>query len=212
MFIINNRYADFLEAPLPERFPKKLRSITKINPAKQGDTAPLFSIHSSQHIVNGGLLEDIAGITSIQTLLTRPLVIAFYSVHWNGYGQRLLAALQDLQEDIKVMGGQLLLLSAEDKTFLQYQVTQQSLTLPIAHDTHNKIARKFGIYAESDPIWDRISGINADVPIPAVYVVSPLEKITYDFVDPYFEKTLPARELLTAVYNTAGEYTYRKAQ
>jgi peroxiredoxin len=209
--LIINRYADYLQQPLPERFPKKLRSITKINPAKAGDIAPLFAIHGNQYIEQGGLLQSEAGITAIQTLLTRPVVIAFYSIHWNDYSNRLLSALQGLAADIKVMGGQLLLLSAEDKSFWQQEASLQN-AFPIAHDTNNKIARKFGIYAESDPIWDRVSGINADVPIPAVYVISPLEKITFDFTDPYFEKELPTRELLTAVYNTTGDYIYRKAQ
>lgn len=170
--MLHNRYADFFPENELDYLPKKQQR-KPIKPLQNGDFLPFFYN------------------------IDRPLVVVFYSQHWNQYGERLLQDLLDLHADIRVMGGELLLVSGEAE--------KQPLPFASIHDQHQHIAAKAGIYSATDPIWDRVAGIEADVPVPAVYVVTPGFKITYSDVDLWFEKTLQRRELLSAVYDASQE-------
>lgn len=200
-----NRYADYLTAPVPERFNPPVPRRVKISPARTGDAVPDFHLSRSQFITTDTLLQGTANRAPVRELLNRPLVLAFVSLHWNDYAHSLLQELQNVYQDIHVMGGQLLVLSDEDKTWFTPLIEKYGLTFPMLWDRDHKIAGRFGIYSGTDPIWDRISGINADVPSPGIYVLSPSGKIVFDSVDLYFEKNIPIRELLSAVYDAGQE-------
>jgi peroxiredoxin len=205
MSLTHNRYADYLLAPIPERFnPPVLRSI-KIAPAKAGDAIPDFSLQRANFITDGPLLPESAERAPLRELLNRPLVLAFVSQHWNNYAHTLLQDLRDIYQDIHVMGGQLLVISDEDKAWFTPLLEQYQLSFPVLWDNQHKIAGRFGLYSDTDPIWDRISGIDADVPSPGIYVLSPSGKIVFESVDLYFEKSLPVRQLLSAVYDARQE-------
>lgn len=207
----NNRYADLLPEFELDIVRKAPREKTPVKPLVAGDTLPSFHIHKKNIISRADILKTVNGSLPIAQLLERPLVIAFHSVHWNGYGQRRLEALRDIYADIRVMGGNLLVATAEDKATFDY--TTQELQLPFAtiFDQHNHIAKKAGIYSSTDPIWDRVAGIEEDVAIPAIYVITPSLKITYATTDAWFEKGLPERELLSAVYEAGQEEAHRIA-
>ncbi|SFE05201.1 Peroxiredoxin [Chitinophaga sp. CF118] len=178
---------------------------TPIKPLNAGETLPSFHIHKKNIIARADILKSLNGSLPITQLLDRPLVLAFHSIHWNDYGNRRLQELQDIYADIRVMGGNLLVATAEDKATFDFATEKLQLPFAIISDLHNHIAKKAGIYSSTDPIWDRVSGINADVAIPAIYVLTPSLKITYASVDAWFEKGLSSRELLSAVYTASQE-------
>lgn len=201
----NNRYADFLPQYELEYFKKASQDRTPIKPLLKGETLPSFHIHK-KHIINtGDFLKSLNGSLPVTQLLDQPLVLAFHSTHWNGYSDKLLQELQDVYADIRVMGGQLLLATTEEKEYFDLAAEKFNLPFATIWDQHNHIARKAGIYAPSDPIWNRISGINADVPIPGIYVLTPSLKIAYSATDPWLEQPFPRRELLSAVYDASRE-------
>ncbi|KAA2243732.1 peroxiredoxin family protein [Chitinophaga agrisoli] len=195
-----HRYADLEPLSLPERFNAPTRTRNRIAPLGAGDFVPEFNLPRTQFIAASSLPQDAGEQIAGRTLLGRPLVLAFISLHWNGYAQRLLQELQDLHADIQVMGGDLLVVSDEDSAGFASLAGQQSLPFNIVWDKQHKIASQFGVYATTDPIWDRISGVEADVPTPAVYVLGPSGKIVFDQVDLYLEKCIPTRDLLSTVY------------
>lgn len=201
---IRHRYADYLPLPLPERFNSPTFKRTRIAPLSAGSFVPEASLPRTQFINAGSLLQDAGENTTVRSLLGRPLVVAFISFHWNAYAQQLLQDLQALYADIRVMGGELLVISDEDSAGFQSLAGKQAIPFSTVWDRHHKIAGQFGIYSSTDPIWDRISGINADVPVPAVYVLNPSGKIAFDHVDHCFERSIPARELLSAVYDASS--------
>jgi len=165
-----------------------------------GDAAPELSIPAAQVL-------QAAGLPDVLQSHSRPLVVAFLSFHWNSYATQRLQALRELYADIQVMGGNLLVISDEDSTFFNLLADKQPVPFPVVWDRQHKIAAQFGVYAATDPIWDRISGVNEDVPTPGIFVLAPDGKIVFDEVDLYFENQLPVRNLLTAVYNAC----HRKA-
>ncbi len=194
-----HRYADILDIQFPDRFESRLASRVKINPLRKGDRFPDTLLRKDTLVTPAGFWpHDIS--LPVSFLLDRPLVVAFFSVHWNQYSLDLLQQLQELHSDIKVMGGRLLVISAEGEQALRPLVEKYGLTFPILHDRGNAIASLAGLYEKTDPVWDRVSGINADVPIPATYVISPAQQVSYAAVDAYFQQQLNARDLLSAVY------------
>ncbi len=199
-----NRYADF--PPLyPEiRSTKPLNDRTRIKPAVAGNTLPLFQLHKDDFITPFNFLSRESNYLVGSELLNQPLVLAFFSIHWNGYGEKHLQQLQDLYADIQVMGGQLLVISADGRKELEHLVKKLNLTFPLAIDKNHQIARSAGLYLESDPLWDRVSGIEENAPPPTVYVIGQSQYISYAFIDHYLQQTINSRDLLSQVYS-AGQ-------
>jgi len=200
----NYRYADLAPEFELDFAGKANKERTPIKPLTAGETLPSFHIHKKNIIARADFLRTVNGSLPIQQLLDRPLVIAFHSIHWNDYGNRRLKELQDIYADIRVMGGNLLVITSEEKATFDYAAQQFQLPFATIFDQHNHIAKKAGIYSPTDPIWDRVAGIEADVAIPAVYVLTPSLKVAYAAADNWFEKGLATREILSAVY-AAGQ-------
>ncbi|PSL49749.1 peroxiredoxin [Chitinophaga niastensis] len=192
------RYADYLSSPIPENFPSPVRNRERINPIKAGSFFPEFFI-DEEHIINGAaLLNNVKLGTSLHRLTSQPLVVAFYSYNWNGYGDILLEQLKNSYAAIEAAGARLLVLSSEGKK--QFTVVNPDpLPFDVVYDAQNRIAKKAGIYLESDPVWGRVSGINEDVPVPAVYLVTPSLEITYEFTDSWFQKEFSPEALVGAI-------------
>ncbi|HEU4554012.1 MAG TPA: redoxin domain-containing protein [Chitinophaga sp.] len=197
---ITYRYADLEPEFLPERFNAPTPRRNRLSPLRTGNAAPELHVPPTQLIQAAGLPQDLHN-------RTRPLVVAFLSFHWHSYAAARLQELRELYADIQVMGGDLLVISDEDTTFFNLLAGKQPVPFPVVWDRQHKMAGQFGVYAATDPIWDRISGVNEDVPTPGIFVLSPGGKIVFDEVDLYFEKQLAVRDLLTAVYKAS----HRKA-
>jgi peroxiredoxin len=200
-----NRYADFFPEYELEYFNRASKDRTPIQPLQAGQTLPSFHIHKKNIIAASDTLKSVNGSLPVTQVLDRPLVLAFHSIHWNDYGNKRLQELKDIYADIRVMGGQLLVVTTEEKKYFDAATADLQLPFATIWDQHNHIARKAGIYAASDPIWNRISGINEDVPTPAIYVLTPSLKIIYGTVDKWLENPLSERELLSAVYDASQE-------
>src|SRR5690348_5609026 len=97
-----HRYADLEPISLPERFNAPRQKRNKITPLATGDVAPAFDLPRAQFLSGDALLEEAGENIDGRSLLGRPLVIAFISLHWNGYAQKRLQELRDLHADIQV--------------------------------------------------------------------------------------------------------------
>lgn len=192
------RYADYLPQPTPENFPSPIRNREKINPVKAGSFFPEFFIEEARVINAGPLLGNAHQGASLHSLTLQPLVVVFYSWHWNDYADQLVERLKKSHAAITAAGARLLVLSSEDKKHFT-SVYPGALPFDVVHDAQHRIARKAGIYRESDPIWGRVSGVNADVPVPAAYLITPSLEISYDFVDLYLEEAFSPEAVMAAV-------------
>lgn len=193
-----HRYADYLPAPTPERFPSPVKNRERIQPLAAGQFFPDFYVAEDKVINRASLLGDHVSGTSLHLLTAQPLIVVFYSVNWNGYGDALIAQLAEKYAAIEAAGARLLVLSAEEKKHFT-QFNKQPLPFDIAWDAQHRIARKAGIYRETDPIWGRVAGVNADVPIPGVFLITPSLEITYSFTDAYLQEEFSIDHLLAAV-------------
>ena len=149
------------------------RSFQKSEPVKSGDVLPDFSLEKEpgrwQQFFNGA---ETHGPVLFHQLLNKPLVIGFYSYHWQQYGIDLLKQLSSLQNEIAANKASLLIISSERDRNLEKLIWDNNLSLNFYFDKDKQIAEKFRIYSEQDPIWNKFSGIDTNVPLLATYVVS----------------------------------------
>jgi peroxiredoxin len=173
-------------------------------PLSKGDQAPAFSLPASLVKWTGSLAElaSDAKIALSDLVSSRPLVISFYSPLWNGYGHQHIQSLVQLYTRVKALGGEMLIFTPEPLAQIYRLANHYQIPFSIAHDADNLIAYLFGVYDTQNPVWQRMAGITADVPVPATFVIAGNGQITAAFVDSEFQDTLPARPVLSAVYAT----------
>ena len=195
-----NRYPLFDMSEIIQELEFGMTRKKVLNPLRKGEQVPNFSFEKSnfrwQQFVNG--VEKATTINLLQ-LLNKPLIIAFYSAEWQAHSLNLLLQLNRLNQDIKAANANILIVSAEKEKGLENIVWENSLSLNFYYDTERLIAEKFGIYSDDDPVWDKFSGIDTNVPLLATYAISAEGEILFDYVEWDFSKDIPAETLLASV-------------
>ena len=205
MAINNYRYADLAPEFELDFVRRKPQERIVIKPLETGATLPSFQLHKKNVIAPGDTLRTLNGTQEVTQLIEGPIVLAFHSIHWNDYGNKLLEDLRDIYADLRVAGAQLLVATTDDKQTFDYMTARYQLPFATIFDQHNQIASKAGIYSATDPIWDRVAGVEADVPVPAIFVLSHSLKVLYSSVDKWFDQPFSKTELLNAVYDATHE-------
>lgn len=195
-----NRYPHFDMSEIIRELEFGFRNYQVLNPLKTGDAVPDFIFEKDnfrwQQFVNG--VETHEPVYLLQ-LLNKPLVISFYSGHWQSHSLDLLRELDSLQQCIKAKNGNLLIVSAEKERKLEKTVWDNGFSLSFYFDTEKTVAQKFGVYSENDPVWNRFSGVDTNVPLLATYVISPLGEILFHHIDWDFSGGFPTEKLISSL-------------
>jgi peroxiredoxin len=169
-----------------------------------GDFAPLFYLKSTDGVqvtsVSGFSVADDSR-SLMELIAYNPLVLSFYCPCWGSYAPKHLAALQELAPQIEAFGGQLLVLTNESPKQIERISKKLNLDFAVVHDKDFNVARSYGVYSETSPIWDRIAGISEEVFTPSLFVIGQDRKVSYTFVDENFDGTPNRKEILKAVYD-----------
>ncbi|MVM38421.1 redoxin domain-containing protein [Spirosoma sp. HMF3257] len=179
---------------------KDRQPIERAQPLHTGESVPFFSLVDTADYWLASLLtvDSSHQTVSLPELLTRgPIVVSFYCPCWGGYARPFLTELTKMATEIRAKGGQMVVFTNENPKFLAKHTDLSAMLL--AYDADKSVARRFGVYSETDPIWDRVSGISEEVFIPAVYVIDRFRKIQYHFLDENFEGFTHQAEVLAAV-------------
>ena len=170
---------------------------------KAGDFAPLFYLKSDE----GSPVTSLTGVSEsndsrslIELLRSKPLVLSFYCTCWGSYAPKHLAFLQETAPKIEAMGGQLLILTNESPKYIERLLKKLNTDLTIFHDKDHNVARSYGVFLETSPIWDRIAGISEEVFTPSLFVIGKDRRVSYTFVDENFDNTPNVKTLLKEVY------------
>lgn len=162
--------------------------LTYVRPLQTGDMVPYFNVAGALYDWQG-FSPDVATTgqtTSVLELVQqRPLVISFYCPCWGAYARPYLNALVALAAELRDAGADLVVFSNESPKSLARQIGPIDFT--VVYDADFSVARKFGVYSEENPIWDRVSGISEEVFTPALCVVGPDRRVAYHFLDENFE-------------------------
>jgi len=169
-----------------------------------GDFAPLFYLKSR----DGVQVTSVSGFSgaddsrSLMDLIAyNPLVLSFYCPCWGSYAPKHLAVLQELAPQIEAFGGQLLVLTNESPKQIERISKKLNLDFAVVHDKDFNVARSYGVYSETSPIWDRIAGISEEVFTPSLFVIGKDRKVAYTFVDENFDGTPNRKEILKSVFH-----------
>jgi peroxiredoxin len=179
-----------------------LKKPTPLNFLRAGSLTPNFILQKEhgkwQRFFNG---KQIRNTFYLSEILTKPLVIAFYSQEWKVFGLDMLQKLDEAQKEINALAGNLLVITAE-KENTEKLVWDNNLSLNFYFDEENSIAERFGLYSDKNPLWNRFSGIDNNVPLLATYVISPKGQIIYDHIDEDLSGQFEIADVLTAVANS----------
>ena len=181
------------------------------NPLIKGEYAPKFTLQKK--VISGGNLKQLVSTEFTITLddilqYRQPLVILFYNTHNENISH--LKTLISFSRDVHIMGGRLLILTS---SLYFKKLHLQESDISIFYDEGNLIAGAFGLYNAEKPLWQWVSGIENEVPVPAAYVIAPDGKIIFDYADYAFKlfedvslNNVFVRTVLTTVYHTDQEY------
>jgi peroxiredoxin len=209
----NNKYPFFDLLEIVPDIDLSIKAYKPLKPVKAGNIIPDFTLSKEysrwQHFYNGA---PGYGTILLKQLLSKPLVISFYSHYWKENGLEQLKQLNAIQYEIKANGGNLLIINAHkgDEQLAAY-AWEHSLSLNFYHDNNNELAKKFRVYSEDDPAWNRFSGIDVNVPLLATYVIDPSKQIIYDHFDRDFLRIFSDRDIISAVYESALIRNSRKS-
>ncbi|WP_184543466.1 redoxin domain-containing protein [Mucilaginibacter sp. FT3.2] len=212
MLTSNNKYPFFDLSEIVADNDIPFKPYQALKPIKAGNYIPDLKFSNDytrwQSFFNGA---QTHGPISLRQLLKKPLVIAFYSHHWKEQGFELLNQLNNIQQEIKANGGGLLVISDERTDQLAKIAWENSFTLNFYHDEEKNIAQIFRIYSESDPVWNRFSGIDANVPLLATYIIDAGKQVIYNHIDLDFLGTFSGEDIISSVYESALIANSRKS-
>ncbi|MDR6562033.1 MULTISPECIES: redoxin domain-containing protein [unclassified Arcicella] len=140
-------------------------------------------------------IENQPNFTLNELMLFRPLVLSFFSPSWNNYGEIHLELLQKAHKRLKNIGAEILVMTDVLPEKLDALANEYKLGFNICHDRNNEIAELLGVYSKDYPIWQRITGISNEVPLPATFIIVPNLLIIYSFVDDDFESIFSIKEM-----------------
>lgn len=177
---------------------------TQIEPPKAGELAPLFYLKNEEGLPVTSLTSTAADSESrsiLDLVRFKPLVLSFYCNCWGSYAPKHLEAIKKLASQAEGLGGQLLILTNESHKEIARLGRKLETELPIYHDKNYNVARTYGVFSETSPIWDRIAGISEEVFTPSLFVLGRDRRIGYAFVDENFDNTPDVKAILKAVFN-----------
>jgi peroxiredoxin len=169
-----------------------------------GDYAPLFYLKTD----DGFPVTSLSGFSVsdesrslIDLLRVKPLVLSFYCTCWGSYAPKHFEMLQEIAPQIEALGGQLLVLTNELPKQIERLTRKLDAELSLFHDKDHNVARSYGVYSDTSPIWDRIAGISEEVFTPSLFVIGKDRKVSYAFVDENFDGSPDRKELLKSIYD-----------
>lgn len=194
---------DLLEAKTDRDLSYK--NYQSLKPVKTGNTISRinfdFAYARWQNFLNG-VADD--SFVATKQLYGQPLVISFYSKHWNGKGVSYLKQLNALRKEVEANGGNLVIISAEAPgEELAEMAFKNNLSLTFYFAQNNSIAEQLGVYSENDPIWNWFAGIDLNVPLLSAFVVGMENIIVFDHNYRDHEDVLPAQQIIKAVSDSA---------
>lgn len=200
----NTKYPFFdLSEIIPDR-DLTFRAYKPLKPVRTGNYLPNFALQPAytrwQHFFNGA---ETHGAILLRRILNNPLVIAFYSPQWKQHGLDYLKQLNAVQAEIKANGGNLVVVTAAKEKELEKLVWENNLSLNFYFDTQHDIAQSLRIYADADPVWNRFSGIDTNVPLLATYVLDANRQVVFDQVSFDLDQRIDTRSIINTVYSAS---------
>ena len=163
------------------------------------DQAPLFTGRDQEGIARS--LE--------QQLQKGPVVLIFYRGQWCPYCNRYLKKLEDSLSLITLKGASVMAITPESSENILKTVEKTRASFPVIHDTALTIMKQYDVAFEVDSKtvekyrgygidFKAVNGDDngANLPVPAVYIISKEGKIIYRYFNKDYTKRASVLEIL----------------
>lgn len=201
-----DHYPDFELVEAETELLLQFKKYRQLSPLQVGSTSPEFTFTNNfntwQQFFNGA---ETYNHLVIRQLLSKPLVLSFYSHQWQHEGLDFIKELNRINAEIRANGGNMVVIADSRSAELQKLAWDNNLTLNFYFDADRSLAEKFGVYHKDSPVWERFSGIDAHVPLLASFVVNPYRQVLYSHSNWHAESKFDSDKLLEEVYQ-AGLY------
>ena len=138
-----------------------------------------------------------------------PVVVVFYRGQWCPFCNRQLKKLEDSLSFIKEKGATLIAITPEKQENISKTVNKTNASYSILFDDGLKIMKSYDVsfpvdssiverYKKSGIDFNEVNGINgANLPVPAVYVISREGTIIYRHFDPDYKRRASVQEIIS---------------
>lgn len=189
-------------APADRTYQQQVPSV----PEKPEDISPLL-IGESIPEIN---LHDATGksFNLNQAVAASPTILIFYRGGWCPYCSRQLAGIQEIEQDLKKLGYNIIAVSTDSPENLSKTLGEEKLSYTLLSDSELTAAKKFGIAYKGPKAYDKIlpeasGGKNVDklLPVPSVFILDTAGKIQFEYINPNIKDRM-SEALLKAVATT----------
>ncbi|MDH5638884.1 MAG: AhpC/TSA family protein [Nitrospinota bacterium] len=165
---------------------------------KKGDRAPDFTLKDIQG-------EDVSLYSELEK---GPVALCYYRGEWCHFCMEELVALQEVYQQIRKLGAQLLSVSPQNEAHTTSTAQKLGFTYPVLRDPDSKLSDLYGLTITVDEpmrkVYEEI-GIHIEehndnfsykLPVPAAYVIDQNGMIVYDYLEADYTKRVEPAELL----------------
>lgn len=207
-----NKYPYFELLEITPDFDLNYKIYQPLKPLNEGNIVPAFNLDTEyskwKRYFNGA---EIHGPVMVNQFLNKPLVVVFYSKEWQQFGLGQLNQLNAIQNEIKINGGNLLIITPDQDDELNKIAWANNLSLNFYIDVENSVSEKFGLFSETDPTWSNFSGIDNNVPLLATYVIDTNRQILYNYIEEKSLGSLKTKDIVSAVYKSITNLNKKSA-
>jgi len=136
------------------------------------------------------------------------VVLSFYRGGWCPYCNLELRALQNINDDIRALGAQLVAVSPQNPDESLSTAQKRGLEFEVLSDSNNKVAAQYGLSFSLDeslrPIYEQwgadVAAVNNDpecmLPVPATYIIETDGTILHAFAEEDYTQRMEPEEVL----------------
>lgn len=117
-------------------------------------------------------------------------VVIFYRGSWCPYCNVQLSELASIEDDLKALGYQIIAISPDTPDNLNVTDAKHDLGYQLLSDSEFKAMNAFGIAYDHKR--------RGQLPVPSVFLVTPEQRISFQYVNPNYRFRIPAKLLLAA--------------
>lgn len=161
---------------------------------------PDFTVLPQQSVKAGKRNET--ALHSSDSWQRHPLVISCFCPCWGSYGIQHLQYLKKLHQQIKQAGGELWVISNDAIHALNSLSIRLSFSFTFVSDSTCTIARQLGVYSDTAPLWQLVSGVSEDAYTPAVLVIDTKGRIKYSQADQYLQGDFATEAIVASVWQS----------
>jgi peroxiredoxin len=166
-----------------------------ISPLLTGEQIPVLQLPAST-----GKMFDLN-----RSVSRTPTILIFYRGGWCPYCSKQLSGLQEIENDLKNLGYQLIAISTDSPENLSKTIRKEKLGYTLLSDADLKAAKKFGIAFKSPKGYDKFlpetsgkKNVDKLLPVPSVFILNRQGRILFEYINPDITQRLSARLMKAA--------------